>query len=565
MKRLRWQLLIVFLSLIAIGVLLVGQQPTVLQQVVPVVQPTTGGVYSEGLVGSFGRLNPVLDYYNPADRDVDYLLYSGLIRFDDRGIPKAELAESWGISQDGTIYNFSIRPQAVWHDGKPVTSEDVLFTVELLRDEAMPIPDDIRQMWEEIEVKAIDQKTLQFILPAPFAPFLDYLTFGMLPKHLLGELTPEEIIASEFNLEPIGSGPYQFEQLLTNEGEITGVILNLFDQYYKEKPFIEQIVLQYYPDARSALDAYRDGEIMGISQVTPDVLPEVLAEPELQVYTGRTPQLSIIFLNLNDPELPFFQEAQIREALLMGLNRQWMVDRLLDGQAFIADGPIFPGTWAYYDGVERVPYDSEAALQLIKEAGYTIPAGGESVREKDGVPLSFELLHPDTEKHAAVAEVIQQDWSRLGVVVDLKAVPYNELVEEYLEPRAYQAALVDINLTQTPDPDPYPFWDQAQVTGGQNYSQWDDRQASEYIERARVTTDLGERAKEYGNFQVRFANEIPALPLIYPVYTYAVDEQVRGVSMGPLFDTSGRFATISEWYLVARRAPESEITPTATP
>jgi peptide/nickel transport system substrate-binding protein len=565
MKRLRWQLLIVFLSLIAIGILLLGQQPTVLQQVAPIAQPTTGGIYSEGLIGSFGRLNPILDYFNPPDRDVDYLLFSGLIRFDDRGIPQADLAESWGISQDGTVYNFSIRPEAIWHDGEPVTSEDIAFTAELLRQDDTPIPDDIRELWKQVELKPLDQKTLQFILPEPFSPFLDYLAFGILPEHLLDGMTLSEIIASDFNMQPVGTGPYEFDQLLADGGQITGVVLNLFDEYYGEKPFIEQIVFQYFPDASAAMAAYKAGEIMGISRITTEILPEALAEPELNVYTGRLPQISIIFLNHGDPELPFFQETEIREALLMGLNRQGMVDRLLDGQAFIADGPIFPGTWAYYDGIERVPYDLEGAIAKIREAGYTIPASGGNIRESEGVLLSFELLHPDTEEHIAMAEAIQADWAKLGVAVDLKMVPYEELIEDYLEPRTYQAALVDINLAQTPDPDPYPFWDQAQITGGQNYSQWDDRQASEYLERARITVDLGERTKEYGNFQVRFMNEMPALPLLYPVYSYAVDSTVQGVRMGPLFDTSSRFATIPSWFLVARRAPETEIVPSATP
>jgi peptide/nickel transport system substrate-binding protein len=138
------------------------------------------------------------------------------------------------------------------------------------------------------------------------------------------------------------------------------------------------------------------------------------------------------------------------------------------------------------------------------------------------------------------------------------------LVTEYLEPRAYQAALVDINLSRSPDPDPYPFWHQAQVTGGQNYSNWDDRQASEFMEQARVELDQAERARLYRNFQVRFTSEMPALPLFYPVYTYGVDAQVQGVTMGPLFDPSDRFATVTSWYLVAERAPvesEGSITP----
>ncbi|MEJ2710181.1 MAG: peptide ABC transporter substrate-binding protein [Anaerolineales bacterium] len=559
MKKLRWQLLVVLLALASIAVLLLGQQPAILPGIAEApIQPTTGGVYSEGLVGTYGRLNPLLDFYSPADQAVDALLYSGLIKFDGRGLPQGDLAESWGISQDGTVYNFSIRPNAVWHDGKPVTSEDVIFTVELLRDEAFPVPADQREFWDQVEVKLLDEKTLQFRLPEAFSPFMDYLTFGVLPKHLLDGMTSDEIIQAAFNLEPVGTGPYQFDHLIVEDGEIQGVVLNAFEDSYAQRPFIDQVIFRYYPDSVAALAAYEQGDVLGISQVSRDVLPQVLNMPGLNLYTGRLPGLTLVYLNLDDPELPFFQDAAIRRALLKGLNRQWMVNNLMDGQAIVADGPIFPGTWAYYENIEHLEYDRDAALAALKEAGYTIPAEGGSVRvNEDGARMEFELVYPDTGVFPQLAQAIQENWRPLGVAVTLKGVSYEELMSDYLEPRDYQAALVDLNLTDSPDPDPYPFWHQAQITGGQNYAQWDDRQASEYLEQARVETDLGEREKRYRNFQVRFTTEMPALPLYYPVYSYAVDESVQGVRMGPLFSPSDRFDTLRSWYLVAGRATDT--------
>ena len=139
----------------------------------------------------------------------------------------------------------------------------------------------------------------------------------------------------------------------------------------------------------SALAAYQSGEVTGVSTIPTEVLPEALKEPDLKLYTGRQPRLTLAYLNLDDPQLPFFQDANIRRALLMGLNRQGMVDQILSGQALLADGPILPGTWAYYDGLERVAYDPEAALKLIKDAGYDLPANGEGVRSKEGVRLAF--------------------------------------------------------------------------------------------------------------------------------------------------------------------------------
>jgi peptide/nickel transport system substrate-binding protein len=565
MKRLRWQILIVVIALIVIGVLLLGQQPSVVPGIEAVIEPTTGGAYTEALIGSLGRLNPLLDAANPADRAVDRLLYSSLIRFDSRGSAQGDLAESWGISQDGTVYNFSLRNEAVWHDGVPVTSEDVIFTIELMRDENLPLPPDLQEFWSQIEVGALNEKTLQFRLPESFAPFLDHLTFGILPKHLLGNLTAQEIINAPFNLNPVGSGPYQFDALQMENEEIRGVALSAFDDYYEQKPFIEGVFFQYYPDSPSAFAAYQGGEVMGISEITADVLDSALKETDLNLFTGRRSRLNLVFLNLDIPSLPFLQDPLVRRALLMGINRSWIVDRLLGGQAIIAHGPVFPESWAYYEGIEQLNYDSEAAVDLLKEAGYTIPAEGGNVRAKEGVRLAFEMVYPEVDEYKQIAESIQKDWQKLGVQVDLKPVSYDELINDYLEPRTYQAALVELNLDRSPDPDPYPFWHQAQITGGQNYSGWDDRQASEYLEQARVLVSPADRTKRYRNFQVRFASEMPALPLFYPVYSFGIDRQVQGVSMGPLYEPSDRLNTITSWYLVAKPSIETPLPPTATP
>jgi peptide/nickel transport system substrate-binding protein len=561
MKRLRWQILVVLVTLVIVAALLFSQQPVV-TTILP--QAAAGGVYTEALVGAMSRLNPLLDWNNPADRDVDRLIFSGLIKFDAHGLPQADLAEAWGASADGTIYNFSLRPNAQWQDGTPVTSDDVIFTIDLIRSSSL-LPQDIKDLWGKIEVKKLDEKNFKFTLPEPFAPFLDYATVGILPKHLLENSSPGQLSSAPFNVNPVGTGPYKFDRLITNNGQITGVVLTLNDKYYGAKPYIQQVVFRYYPDAKSAFAAYQAGEVLGVSQLPQDVLPQALEDTALSVYTAQLPQMSLVLLNLNNDQAKFLQNVNVRHALLLGLNRNYILSAFLKGEAILADGPIMPGSWAHYDGLQHVSYDPEAAVSLLKGEGYVIPASGGSVRAKDNEALDFVLVHPNDALHTQIAQAIQQQWAQIGVQINLQAVPYDQIIPEYLGPRSYQAALVDLNLARTPDPDPYPFWHQSEASGGQNYSQWDNRAASEYLEQARTETDFTVRARLYRNFQVVFEKELPALPLYYPVYNYGVDAQVRGVQIAPLYDTSDRLAFINDWYLVTRRALEQTPQPTTAP
>lgn len=284
MKKLRWQLIIILVTGLVVGVLLISQQPIV-KPITP--EPAKGGVYSEALVGSFVRLNPLLDTYNSADRDIDRLLYSGLIRFDSNGLPQGDLAESWGVSQDGTVYNIALRPNIKWQDGTPFTSADVLFTVDLMRSDNSPLPEDLRAFWKDVEVKNYSDTTLQFKLPEAFAPFLDYLTFGILPKHLLQNQSMDQLVNSQFNMQPVGTGPYRLDHLIVQDNKPTGVVLTAYDGYYGQKPYIQQLIFHYYSDPAAALQAYRQGDVQGIGSVTADILGDVLAEPNLSIYTGR--------------------------------------------------------------------------------------------------------------------------------------------------------------------------------------------------------------------------------------------------------------------------------------
>ena len=170
----------------------------------------------------------------------------------------------------------------------------------------------------------------------------------------LNQSLPTNLPMPNFNLQPVGTGPYKFDHLTTSGGQITGVVLDVNEDYYLQRPFIEQIVFRFYPNSASAFDAYQQGEVLGVSQLTGDVLQQALMEPTLSVYTSRLPQMGLVFLNLNNPSVSFLQSEKIRHALLLGINRNQIVSHIMQGQAIIADGPILPGSWAYYDEIETL-------------------------------------------------------------------------------------------------------------------------------------------------------------------------------------------------------------------
>jgi peptide/nickel transport system substrate-binding protein len=235
-----------------------------------------------------------------------------------------------------------------------------------------------------------------------------------------------------------------------------------------------------------------------------------------------------------------------------------MVNELLRGQAVVANSPVMPGSWAYNLDLSATPYNPAEAESLLTAAGWVLPQGiapgsPDYVRQKNNVLLKFTLTVANDDLHLALAQSAQRTWAALGIQVEIVPAEPASLLSQSLAPRAYQALLADFSLAGTPDPDPYPLWHETQAESGQNYSGWTDRAASQWLEQARITSNLSARARLYQQFQARFADQVPALLLYYPVYTYAIDAKVNGVRLGPLTEPSDRFATLPGWFTETRR------------
>ena len=520
-----------------------------------VTVPTTGGTYVEGVAGFPHAINPLLAAYNDVDQDLCALVYSGLTRMNGRGEVEPDLALKWEISLDGLTYIFHLRSGLRWPDGAPLTADDVLFTIGLMQDPDFPGPSDLGALWRTVQVFKDDDRTVRFVLSEPFAPFLDYTTIGLLPAHLLEGIRAADLPSLDFNLQPVGSGPFQVAEVETREGDIISVLLKPNPEYYGPRPYLEGVRFRFYPSYQSAFRAFQAGEVEGVGRILLSELPQARQEADLNLYSAPLADQVLIFLNLaKKDELPFFQEKEVRQALLYGLDRQGLVDSVLEGQAIVAHSPILAGTWAYYEGIRRYEYDPQKARALLDGVGWTLPPGGK-VRIKGELGFSFTLLSSTDPVQVAVAQEVARQWRAIGVYVNAVAVPPLEL-RDALERRDYQAALVELALPGNPDP--YPLWHQTQIASGQNYAGLDHRRISEIIETARITVDPTRQAALYREFQELFADEVPAVLLYQPVYTYGVDRKVQGVQMGPLMHPSDRLATISSWYIATRRVIVSQ-------
>ena len=539
-RYLRWQAAIAVLGLALLAALL----RYAAYNFTSVTVPDRGGTFVEGVAGNPQYLNPLLSQYNQVDGTLCALLFDGLTKLDEQGNVVPDLAETWTISADGLTYDFRLRAGLQWHDGAAVTAADVLYTVGAMQADDFPGVSWLKVLWQSVEVAAPegpDGLAVQFRLEQPLAPFLDYTTIGLLPAHLWQAVPVAQMRESQFNTRPVGTGPFQLGQI-----SATRIELAVNPRYHGAVPYLTGLAFRFYPDHQSLLPAFDRGEIDGVSSIWPAEIDAAAKRENLQLFTAPLSGYTLIYLNLQNPNVPFFEEKPVRQALLYALDRQGLIDTTLHGQGVVAHTPILPGTWAYDAEASRYDYDPEHARQLLDEAGWA-DSDGDGVRDRDGEKLAFILLGDNQ----AMIEAIATAWAQIGVQVAAQNVTLPGLTSDFLAPRTFDVALVHWELAG--DPDPYPLWHSTQIQDGQNYAGWDDAAADAAIEQARAITDRAVRREHYVQFQRLFADEAPALLLYHPVYTYGVRDKVHAVQLAPLNSPADRFRNIADWYIVTKR------------
>ena len=494
--------------------------------------------YTEAIVGTPSRVNPLFASLNDVDRDLVALIFSGLTRLGPTGEVLPDLAQSWQVSDDGRTYTFRLRPGLTWHTGSPLTSEDVLFTYTLLADPSLKADPALGQLWRQLSCRAPDPLTVQCQLPEPFAPFLTFTTIGILPKLPLEGTDASSLFDSRFNQAPVGSGPFRLALL-----DQTRAVLKANPNYYLGPPNLDEIELRFFPDHSTATAALRRGEVDGLllgTTASPEDLQTLNADDRLRSYTTNRTSFTLLYLNNIRPP---FDDLRVRQAMAHTIDVDAIISNLLEGRAVHANSPIVPGTWASNPDLEPYPHDLGKARNLLDEAGWLEKDGS---RQKDSVELRLTIMTDQDPLRTAIAEEIAGQLQKVGIQATVAPQGATELVRDFLVPHQYQAAV--FGWDPGADPDPYPAWHSSQTGDqGRNLAGYFSEKADKDLEEARQTTDLSRRQALYFAFQKTFYDDVPSILLYYPVFTYFVSKEINGIRLGILFDPASRFANVQEW------------------
>jgi peptide/nickel transport system substrate-binding protein len=536
----RWIFLIVLLA----GVLgFVGLWYLVPQDT-EVAEPDFGGDYVEGIAGVPARINPFFAGENAVDATLASLVFSGLTRLDENGLPFPDLAQTWTISPDGTLYTFTLRRGLLWQDGAPLTADDVVFTYELLQSPDLRNPPQaLQERLASAIFSSVDASTVTVQLPEPYSPLPAYLTLGILPAHLLRNVAPDALYDSQFNQRPVGAGAYRIQRLLLDHAEL---VAN--PAYHFEQAFIQRLDLRFYDDDGALFEALDTKEIDGAlfeSGLGPSDILQIQQRSDLRMSPLDKGEITFVYLNL---DLPIFEDRRVRQALLYAVDRDKLIKDVLRGQATRADSPIAPGSWAYSPSLTRYAVDPQLANLLLDDAGWVMGADG--VRRRDGSPLAFTLTTGPDPVRVAIGQRIAEAWKAIGVEVNVESSGLTTLVRDLIEQRNYQALLF-VDAAQA-DPDPYDAWHSDGSGGhGGNLAQFSNPRVDTLLEEARAAP-YTRREELYNEFQEIFAQEVPSIPLYVSRALYVQDADVSGVRIGQLAEPGDRFWQVQEWFLKTR-------------
>jgi len=534
---------IVFSILIISGLILLKQANDSLMLKVP----ANGGFLKEGIIGSPRFVNPVLAV-SDVDHDLTSIIYSGLMKNTTDNSVETDLAEKFEISEDSLEYTFYLKEDIFFHDGEKVTTDDIEFTINKIQDSSIKSPK--RPNFYDVKVEKIDEKIIKFILKKPYSPFLGNLTVGILPKHLWGNLTAEQFPFSQYNIEPVGSGPYKISKMDTLKKNMllipTYYELLAFKKYSPQRAFIDKIVINFYSSEKDLIEAYNKGEIESINSISVENIKYIKDKKDSETKVSVLPRIFAIFLNQNENEI--LAQKEVRQALNLSIDRTKIINDILGGYGKSVYGPLPFNT----TNNEENLYNPEEAIKILEKAGWLKSSStnifGKKIDKKTKIELTISLSTLNSSDLVKIAEYIKSDWEKIGVKVDLKQFEFGDLQQNVIRSRKFETLLYGEVIGR--DMDFFAFWHSSQRNDpGLNISMYTNSKVDKILEDARKTQDRDERITKYLEFEKELSKDIPAIFLYSPSFSYVVPKKINGLEINSIIIPSDRFINIDKWYI----------------
>ena len=514
--------------------------------------PVRGGTLHEGVIGAPRFINPLLAL-SDTDRDLTALIYAGLTRPSADGTLIPDLAERYSISEDGTEYTFVLRDSARFHDGVAVTADDIVFTVTAAQDSNLRSPR--RADWDGVSVERVNDRTVRFTLERPYAPFLENTTMGILPRHIWTNVSAQEFAFSNFNTQPIGAGPFALDDIAYNSSGIpTHYTLRSFSQYTLGRPYLTTLVVHFYPNEELLLDGFVAKDIDSLSAISSAAV-RTLDNTEGTLIRATFPRIFGVFFNQNNNHI--FTDAAVREALIVLIDKQRIVDEVLSGYGSVIDSPIPPGmvegqyTLADASIATTTPEREERARTILEDAGWEFD---ETLQQwTDGEQLlTFSLATANTPELKAAAQLAAAMWGKAGIPVRVNIFETGELNQSVIRPRDYEALLFGEVVGRGLDL--FAFWHSSQRDDpGLNIALYTNTTADDVLTEARREADRKERDALYRAFEEEVRADMPAVFLYSPDFLYRIPQDLQGVDIGLVTTPDERFADVHTWHTHTER------------
>lgn len=524
--------------------------------------PSNGGRMIEAVVGAPKAINPIYAAKNDPDQDLVSLVYAGLFRRTGGTGVVPDIVERFEWSDNGKRLRLELRKDVRFHDGTPLTSDDVLFTIHVAKNPSWRST--YATALRDVNGERIDDYTLDIVLKEPDIFILDALTIGILPAHIWLDISPGNALLADANIRPIGAGPFKIHSFRKDtRGVVLAYTLERYEGYHGIQPFLSQIEFRYFPSKEQAEDALRGGRVDALAFVESGSISRLTSNERLTYATIELPQETIAFFNLNDELL---KHSKVRQALALAVDRELVVD----AQAGIST-PVY-GPYPFDDVTPTASSSEErldAARALLTEAGWVQVMNSEVRVRKDtaqGSPSStmnatasstelvLTISVPQVADLISVAQVLARRWSLLGAKVNVDVADPDQLAQRATRARDTQILVWNVRLN--PSQDLYPVWWSGNAKGnGLNLSNLSDRNVDDAIEALRNATTTEALKALRKTLSNAILSRDPAVFLTRPAYGYVYSSDIRGVSNRLELGTpSDRFLDIPNWYVKKRWA-----------